>query len=102
MTSTQVSIVYWRDIPAQVISKAGSESKRLPLSARFQEAIDMAAMRGGAEAADAYMADWRRSDPEAVDGDVAAAADAVASRLERTYGSERLQRLARSGGREGA
>ncbi len=101
MASTQVSIVYWRDIPAQVVAKAGSETKRVPLSARFQEAIDMAAMRGGARSADAYMADWRHGPPETAAGDVAAAAHAAASQLEVAYDPERLKRLARNGGQEG-
>jgi len=42
------TIVYWRDIPAQVIIKQGRKAAKRELSARFQEAIDMAAMRAKA------------------------------------------------------
>ena len=41
-------IVYWRDIPAQVIIKRGRASAKRELSLRFTEAIDMCAMRTGA------------------------------------------------------
>ena len=49
----QLQIVYWRDIPAQVMVKAGrrNQAKR-ELSLRFTEAIDMAAMRTGAAETD--------------------------------------------------
>ena len=59
----QLFIVYWRDIPAQVIARAGRQSAKRELTARFQEAIDRAAMRSGAHGTDAYLAEWRRSDP---------------------------------------
>ena len=39
--------VYWRDIPAQVTAKAGRKTAKIQLTDRFQEAIDMAAMRAG-------------------------------------------------------
>ena len=42
-----------------------AEVKRM-LADRFQEAIDMAAMRGGASDTDSYLADWRRAEPVAV------------------------------------
>ena len=41
-------IVYWRDIPAQVIVKKGRQNAKRELQLRFTEAIDMAAMRSGA------------------------------------------------------
>ncbi|MGH6915115.1 MAG: virulence factor, partial [Geminicoccales bacterium] len=54
-------IVSWRDIPAQVIVKAGRRSARRPLPDRFQEAIDRAAMRAGLRDTDAYLGEWRRT-----------------------------------------
>jgi hypothetical protein len=38
-------ILYWRDIPSQIVVKKGRESAKRFLSNRFQEAIDIAAMR---------------------------------------------------------
>ena len=59
----QLVITYWRDIPSQVTVKAGRKAEKKMLSDRFQEAIDMAAMRSGAADTDDYLAEWRRADP---------------------------------------
>jgi hypothetical protein len=94
----QLTVLYWRDIPSQVIVKAGRQSEKRLLSDRFQEAIDMAAMRGGAAGTDAYLDEWRRADPVEVEGDMAAAATAAAERLEADYDKERLKTLIANGG----
>ena len=52
--------IYWRDIPSQVIAKAGRRSAKVMLPDRFQQAIDRAAMRAGKGGSEAYMEDWRR------------------------------------------
>ena len=36
-----VIIVYWRDIPAQVIVGKGRRAKKIQLSERFEQAIDL-------------------------------------------------------------
>ena len=59
----QLTILYWRDIPSQVIVKAGRRNEKRLLPALFQEAIDMAAMRSGAAATDDYLEEWRRDGP---------------------------------------
>jgi hypothetical protein len=41
-------VLFWRDIPAQVIVRAGRQSAKRELPLRFTEAIDRAAMRAGA------------------------------------------------------
>ena len=41
----QLTVVYWRDIPAQVIVKAGRKNAKVQLTERFEKAIDRAAMR---------------------------------------------------------
>ena len=40
-----LTVIWWRDIPVQVVAKQGRTSAKVPLSPRFQEAIDMAATR---------------------------------------------------------
>ena len=47
-----LTIISWRDIPAQVVVKRGRETAKVQLSARFQEAVDRAAMRAGKGASD--------------------------------------------------
>ena len=93
-------IVYWRDIPAQVIVKKGRTSAKRELALRFTEAIDMAAMRTGAAETDAYLAEWRRGDPVDVSDDLEAEADAAAARIDADYGKDRLAALVKNGGRD--
>lgn len=95
----QCVIVYWRDIPSQVIVKVGRAQEKRMLSERFQEAIDMAAMRDGAASSSDYLADWRRADPEPCGDDAVAEADAAAARLEQAIGKEELKALINNGGR---
>ena len=93
-------VVYWRDIPAQVIIKKGRATAKRELSLRFTEAIDMCAMRTGAAETDDYLAEWRRADPVEVSDDLEAEADKAAAELEAAYDKERLVALVRGGGRE--
>jgi hypothetical protein len=94
----QLIVVRWRDIPAQVIVKAGRATARRQLSERFEKAIDMCAMRVGAKDEDAYLAEWRRSDPVEVAGDLEAAAEKAAQDLESIYSDDRLKSLIDSAG----
>ena len=91
-------VVYWRDIPAQVLVKAGRRTERRQLDKRFEVAIDAAAMRVGMTGTDAYLEQWRRADPIAVDGDLAEAADAEVARLEAEFDKEKLKALVHNGG----
>ena len=93
-------IVFWRDIPAQVIVKAGRKAAKRELPLRFTEAIDMCAMRSGAHETDAYLAEWRRGAPEPCGDDLDAEADAALAHLESEYGRDRLRELVGNGGRE--
>lgn len=91
-------IISWRDIPAQVIGRKGRETAKAPLSARFQEAVDRAAMRAGRGTSNAYLADWKRSPPRPCSEDIAAEVAAEATRLETRYTDEYLERLVKSKG----
>jgi hypothetical protein len=93
-----LSVIYWRDIPAQVVVKRGRETAKVQLSARFQEAVDRAAMRAGRGSSDAYIADWKRSDPRPCGEDLQAEAAAEAARLEAAYTDDALETLIRSKG----
>jgi len=93
-------VVYWRDIPAQVIVKKGRQNAKRELSLRFTEAIDMAAMRSGAAETDAYLAEWRKADPQPVSDDLEAEVEKAVAALEASYDRERLVALAKSGGKE--
>ena len=94
-----LTILYWRDIPSQVIVKAGRKAAKRELSERFIRAIDAAAMRSGASETDAYLADWRRADPVDCGDDLNAEAEAAADRLEAEYDQATLAKLAANEGR---
>ena len=88
-----VTVVYWRDIPAQVIVGKGRRGVKKPLPERFEQAIDRAAMKVGADGTDAYLAEWRKAPPYTVEGDPAEVAAAEAARLDETYDQDRLKAL---------
>ncbi len=95
-------LIYWRDIPAQIIVQRGRKRETARLSARFQEAIDRAAMRAGKGSSDAYLSEWRRV-PSSIESDAALheiAAQEV-SRLESEYSDELLLQLIRNHGSAG-
>ncbi len=94
----QLIIISWRDIPAQVLVKRGRETAKVQLSQRFQEAVDRAAMRAGKGSSDAYLADWKRSDPQPCGEDLKAVAEATAAGLEARYTDADLERLIKAKG----
>jgi hypothetical protein len=93
-----LTIITWRDIPAQVIVKRGRETAKVQLSARFQEAVDRAAMRAGKGTSDAYLADWKRSEARPCGDDIQAEAAAEAARIEARFSDESLEALIRAKG----
>ncbi len=94
----QLTIVYWRDIPAQVIVKAGRQAARRQLDERFEKAIDRAAMRADLKDADSYLSEWRRAEPVTCGDDLEAEAEAAARRLEEDFTPDRLRELVSAGG----
>lgn len=98
----QLTVVYWRDIPAQVIVKAGRRNAKVQLSERFEKAIDRAAMRAKLTGTDAYLEHWRRAEPADCGDDLDAEAAAAAQRLETEYDDARLAALVAAGGQESA
>ncbi len=95
-----VIIVYWRDIPAQVIVGKGRKGSKVQLPERFEQAIDRCAMKVGAKDSDAYLSDWRKADPYEVDGDQAEVAASEAARLDAEYDLARIKQLIANDGHE--
>ena len=87
----EYQITSWRDIPSMVVAREGDNVTKVQLAARFQEAIDEAAMRLGEVGSDDYLAGWSRSAWLSTDGDHAAAAAAVSERLETEWAPARLR-----------
>ncbi|WP_370229380.1 virulence factor [Cognatishimia sp.] len=88
-----VTIVYWRDIPAQVIVGKGRRGAKKQLAERFEQAIDRAAMKVGAADTDAYLAEWRKAAPYQMDGTPADIVEAEAARLEAEFDQEKIKAL---------
>jgi hypothetical protein len=95
----ELTVIWWRDIPAQVTAKAGRQRVAAQLDQRFQEAIDAAAMRAGLIGSDAYLEEWRR-EPRACDDDLAAEVARETEWLDAAYTDDVLERLVRASGRE--
>ena len=91
-------VVYWRDVPAQVIVKAGRKTAKRQLTERFEQAIDRAAMRAQLTGTDAYLEQWRRGEPTPCGDDLETEASAAAAELEAEFTTERLRELVANGG----
>lgn len=88
-----VTVVFWRDIPAQVIVGKGRRGAKVQLAERFEQAIDRCAMKIDAKDSDAYLAEWRKAEPYMVDGEQSEVAAAQAARLEAEYDKDRIKQL---------
>jgi hypothetical protein len=95
-----LSVIWWRDIPAQVTAREGRRSTKHILPGRFQEAIDRAAVKAGLAGTDDYLAQWRRESRDCGD-DLDAEVAAEVKLLEAAYPSGRLRTLAATGGLAG-
>lgn len=96
----EVTVLYWRDIPAQVIIGRGRRGAKRQLPERFEQAIDRCAMKVGAKDADAYLDEWRKAKPFSVEGDPQEVAIAQAERLEAEYDTEKIKKLIANDGWE--
>jgi len=95
----ELTVIWWRDIPAQVTAKDGRRSARAQLPERFQEAIDAAAMRAGLIGTDSYLAEWRR-EPRECGHDLDTEVSEEAAWLDAAYAEDVLERLVRADGRD--
>jgi hypothetical protein len=97
MNMAKLTIIYWRDIPAQLIGQQGRKRHKQELSKRFAVAIDRAAMRAGRGSSDAYLEDWRRESAPC-EGDIEQAVAEKARELESAWPNDLLERTVKNGG----
>lgn len=95
-----MTIIWWRDIPAQVTARDGRRSSKIVLHPRFQVAIDKAASRAGLRSYDSYIEEWRK-DQRTCGDDLDIEVAAAVERLEAEYDKHRLALLITSGGLDG-
>jgi hypothetical protein len=89
----EVTIVYWRDIPAQVIVGKGRRGSKVQLSERFEQAIDRCAMKVGARDTDSYLAEWRKAVVADLEGEPDSIAADYAAKLEAEFDTARIKTL---------
>ena len=89
---TDYQVTYWRDLPSLVVARDGEQTTKVPLAARFQAAIDEAAMRLGDIASDAYLTGWTRGDWTPADGSPAEVAERVVADLEERWPGQEVQK----------
>lgn len=94
----EVTIIKWRDIPAQINAKKGRQRQKLLLADRFQEAIDMAAMKGGAAETDDYLNDWNDNKMTFTEDDLQTLLVTVKSQIESEFTQEVLQAYIQNSG----
>jgi len=95
--AAMLTVIWWRDIPAQVVAKDRRQAHKIVLHPRFQVAIDRAAKKAGMEDWSVYLEQWRKEQRPCGD-DVKAEAQAEATRLEAAYPKEALNHLVATGG----
>ena len=95
-----LSVIWWRDIPAQVVAKDARRSSKVVLHPRFQVAIDKAANRAGKRAYSDYIEEWRKTQRSCGD-DIESEVRAESDRLEAEYTKHHLAELIQSGGLAG-
>ena len=93
-----LSIIFWRDIPAQVNIQAGKNFQKHQLSDRFQKAIDKAAMQSNTFDSDSYLAQWRRGPNIECSDNLKFELKKIINNLESEYTEEKLIALSKSGG----
>lgn len=94
-----VTIIYWRDIPAQVMIGSGRRAVKRELPERFQVAIDAAAMKAGARDTDAYLADWHKKPAGSRDGEPEDVIAVVVAEIETEFDKVKLNALVDAGGK---
>ena len=91
----KVTILYWQDIPSVVEAKDENGSHKIQLSQRFQELIDLIAMKKKLAGTDEYLVQWSKGRPEQRDGNAEAVATQVAEDIESRYDAIRADELAK-------
>jgi len=95
--SPRITVIFWRDIPAQVKARAGRTRVSAPLPDRFMVAVDRAATIAGKTTTDEYIAEWRE-ETRPCGEDLQVEVDLEAKRLDETYSQELIKNYVNNGG----
>jgi hypothetical protein len=93
----QLTVIFWRDIPAQVKARAGGVRASARLPDRFMTSVDAAATKAGKTSDDDYIGEWRE-ESRACGQDLQMEVDREADNIAETYPSDVIKTYIRNGG----
>lgn len=79
---TTFKIMYWQEIPVQIVADDGFDEVKLELDARFMARVDQLAHERGLIDTDAYLEQWHWGDETEREGTAEDVARAVKQELE--------------------
>jgi hypothetical protein len=88
---SDLTLLCWRDIPAQIIVGKGRKAIKIQLSDKFEKAIDRCAMKANLKDTDSYLGDWKKlvfKHSESTDKE---AAEKESGRLEQKFDAKTLK-----------
>ena len=91
----KVTILYWQDIPSVVEARGEGGRHKIELSQRFQELIDLIAMKKKLAGTDEYLLQWAKGQPEEREGDAETACREVAEAIEARYEAIKAEEIAK-------
>ena len=93
----ELTVIFWRDIPAQVKARNGRDRASANLPDRFMVSVDAAATKAGKTSTDDYIGEWREESRPCGD-DLQAEVDQEAMRITADYPSDLIKLYVRNGG----
>ena len=87
------TVLCWQEVPSVVEARDDAGAHKIQLSERFQELIDMVAMRRGLEGSDSYLMEWRKDPPVERPGNAMEAAKALSAEIEARYEDIRAEAI---------
>lgn len=93
---TKMTVLGWQEVPSVVEAKDENGKHKVELSLKFQELIDLVAMRRGLAGSDSYLMEWGKTAYPARDEGAKVAAEALAAEIESRYEEIKTDALAKS------
>jgi len=81
----KVTILYWDNIPSLVEARDSQGVHKQELDQKFQQLIDLVAMKKKLYGSDEYLMQWRKCRPYEVEGSAEQAAASVKEEIEAKY-----------------
>ena len=95
----KLKIVFWRDIPGQVVIRENRRSTRLRLSPKFMKAIERAAYRLKKKQKDVWFDPWHDVE-QPFTGEISEQGRLLVEHIEQQYSETVLDQLSRASGKD--